>query len=36
MYKKNSVLGLGLEFRYSYDVTYKANRLAFTFNAFLG
>lgn len=36
MYKMNSVLGLGLEFRYSYDVTYKANRLAFTFNAFLG
>ena len=35
-YKMNSVFGLGLEFRYSYDVTYKANRLAFTFSAFLG
>lgn len=35
-YKMNSVFGLGLEFRYSYDVTYKANRLAFTMNFFLG
>ena len=35
-YKMNSVFGLGLEFSYSYDVTYKANRLAFTFSAFLG
>ena len=34
--KMNSVFGLGLEFSYSYDVTYKANRLAFTFSAFLG
>lgn len=35
-YKMNSVFGLGLEFSYSYDVTYKANRLAFTLSAFLG
>lgn len=35
-YKMNSVFGLGLEFKYSYDVTYKAKRLAFTFSAFLG
>ena len=35
-YKMNSFFGLGLEFSYSYDVTYKANRLAFTFSAFLG
>lgn len=35
-YKMNSVFGLGLEFSYSYDVTYKSNRLAFTFSAFLG
>ena len=36
MYKMKSYFGLGLEFRYSYDVTYKANRLAFTMNLFWG
>ena len=36
MYKMMSWLSVGLEFRYSYDVIYKATRLAFTFNAFLG
>ena len=36
MQKLSSIFGWGLEFKYSYDVTYKANRLAFTFNAFLG
>lgn len=35
-YKVNKFWGLGLEFRYSYDVTYKANRLAFTMNLWLG
>ena len=35
-YKVNRFWGLGLEFKYSYDVTYKSNRFAFTFNTFMG
>ena len=32
MYKTGSRLHLGAEFRYSYDIDYKANRFAFTLN----
>ena len=36
MYNVKSWLSLGFEFRYSYDITYKATRLAFTLDAFFG
>ena len=32
MYKTDLKLHLGAEFRYSYDIDYKANRFAFTLN----
>lgn len=36
IYKIKSRLHLGMEFKYSYDITYHAHRLAFNFNALWG
>ena len=36
MYSVKPQLSFGFEFRYSYDVTYKATRLAFTLDMFAG
>lgn len=36
MYNVKPQLSFGFEFRYSYDVTYKATRLAFTLDMFAG
>lgn len=36
MYEINSLVRMGFEFKYSYDVTYKASRLAFSLNLLAG